>query len=145
MWEQELSGFFNLTEHYFFHDNKFCSLKWSIFIFYFLDFSTEFESWVMDSSPSNWWKTTCKYLESGILPYSLSKWSNYPFIIFLCPKIEFKQYPWKKPNTLNYPNSIRENLAMSQTFSMFFKNIAKFKNLCFLLHKIFSILVFFTT
>ena len=25
--------------------------------------------------------------------YSLSKWSNYPIFIFLCPKIESKQYP----------------------------------------------------
>ena len=87
----------------------------------------------------------CWYIYLQIKSYSLSKCSNYPLFIFLCPKIESKQYPWKKPNTLNYPNSIRENLAMSQTFSMFFKNIAKFKNLCFLLHKIFSILVFFTT
>ena len=27
-------------------------------------------------------------------PNSLSKWSNYPFLIFLCPKIKSKQYPW---------------------------------------------------
>ena len=31
---------------------------------------------------------------------------------FICPKIESKNYPWKKPNTLNYPNSIQEILAM---------------------------------
>ena len=40
----------------------------------------------------------------------------------------------KKPNTLNYPNSIRKILAMFQKFSMFFENIAKSKNLCFLLN-----------
>ena len=73
--------------------------------------------------------------------YSLSKWSNYPFFIFLCPKI----VSMKIPNTLNYSNSIRKILAMSQNFSMFFENIAKSKNLCFLLHKDIYILVFFTT
>ena len=40
--------------------------------------------------------------------YSLSKWSNYPFFIFLCPKI----VSVKNPNTLNSPNSIRKILAM---------------------------------
>ena len=34
------------------------------------------------------------------------------FFIFLCPKIESKQYPWKKPYTLNYTNSIQEISAM---------------------------------
>ena len=38
---------------------------------------------------------------------SLSKCSNYPLFIFLRPKIESKQYPWKNPNTLNYPNKIQ--------------------------------------
>ena len=52
------------------------------------------------------------WLVSQMLTYSLSKCSNYPLFIFLCPKIESKQYPWKKPNTLNYPNSIQEILAM---------------------------------
>ena len=44
--------------------------------------------------------------------YSLSKCSNYPLFIFLCPKIESKQNPFKKPNSLNYPNKIQEILAM---------------------------------
>ena len=56
---------------------------------------------------------------------SLSMWSNYPFFIFLCPKIV----------SVNYPNSIGKILATSQNFSMFFENIAKSKNVCFLFHK----------
>ena len=44
--------------------------------------------------------------------YPLYSGSNYPLFIFLCPKIESKQYPWKKPNTLNYPNKIQKILAM---------------------------------
>ena len=70
--------------------------------------------------------------------YSLSKCSNYPLFIFLCPKIESKKYPWKKTESLNYPNSIWEILAMSQIFSMFFKN------LCFLLNENSRCLYFFT-
>ena len=70
--------------------------------------------------------------------YSLSKCSNYPLFIFLCPKIESKNYPWKKTESLNYPNSIWEILAMSQIFSMFFKN------LCFLLNENSRCLNFFT-
>ena len=69
--------------------------------------------------------------------YSLSKWSNYPFFIFLCPKI----VSVKIPNTLNYPNSIRKILAMSQNF---FENIAKSKNLCFFLHKNIFTLFYYT-
>ena len=38
---------------------------------------------------------------------SLSKWSNYPFFIFLCPKKLSKQNPRKK-KSLNYPNTIPE-------------------------------------
>ena len=48
----------------------------------------------------------------------------------------------KKPNTLNYPNSISKMLARSQKFSMIFENIAKCKRLCFLLHKNIFILEF---
>ena len=32
-----------------------------------------------------------------ILSNSQSMWSNYPFFKFLCPNIESKHYPWKKP------------------------------------------------
>ena len=71
-------------------------------------------------------------------PYSLSMWSNYSVFIFLCPKIVSKQYPWKKTESPNYPNSIWEILAMSQIFSMFFKN------LCFLLNENSRCLDFFT-
>ena len=70
--------------------------------------------------------------------YSLSMCSYYPVFIFLCPKIESKNYPWKKTESLNYPNSIWEILAMSQIFSMFFKN------LCFLLNENSRCLDFFT-
>ena len=72
------------------------------------------------------------------MTYSLSMCSYYPVFIFLCPKIESKNYPWKKTESLNYPNSIWEILAMSQIFSMFFKN------LCFLLNENSRCLDFFT-
>ena len=68
--------------------------------------------------------------------------SNYPFFIFLCPKIESIQYPGKNrvPElSKQYPGNF------GQKISMFFENIAKSKNLCFLLHKNIFILVFFTT
>ena len=47
-----------------------------------------------------------------LLTYSLSKWSNYPFFIFLCSKLEFIYIAsMKKIESQNYPNSIREILS----------------------------------
>ena len=60
---------------------------------------------------------------------SLSKCSNYPLFIFLCPKIESKQNP-------------RYHLDSPRTIQIVSE---KFKNLCFLLHRNIFILVFFTT
>ena len=54
------------------------------------------------------------FLQDDFFTYSLSKCSNYPLFIFLCPKIESKQS--KKPNTFNYQNNICEILAMSHIF-----------------------------
>ena len=55
-----------------------------------------------------------------------------------------KYYPNSicEKNTLNFPNSTRKILAMSQNC---FEIIAKYKNLCFFLHKNIFMLVFFNT
>ena len=47
-----------------------------------------------------------------IMPsFSLSKCLNYPGFIFLCPRKLSKHYPREKTKSLNYPNTIPENVV----------------------------------
>ena len=69
---------------------------------------------------------------------SLSMCSNYPLFIFLCPKIESKNYPWKKQS----PWTIQ---IVSEKFWLCPKFFLCFSKTCvFYLMKIQGVWIFFT-